>query len=44
MKYYYAVVDCDSIETANYLYERVDGIEIEVSSSRLDLRFISDDI
>lgn len=44
LKYYYAVVACDSVETAMSLYNDCDGQEIETTSSHLDVRFIPDDI
>ncbi|KAF3511501.1 hypothetical protein F2Q69_00002914 [Brassica cretica] len=42
LKYYFAVAECDSSATADYLYSSCDGIELVRSSIKLDLRFIPD--
>ena len=41
-KYYFALVELDSVATAAALYDRVDGMEWEHSSTTVDLSFVPD--
>ena len=44
LKYYYAVVYCDSKETGLMLYNECDGMEFEKTGCFMDLRFIPDSL
>ncbi|KAJ1535449.1 pre-rRNA-processing protein esf1, partial [Cladochytrium tenue] len=40
MRYYYAVVACDSVATAKAIYDLCDGVEFEKTSNTFNLKFI----
>lgn len=44
-KFYWALVECDSVATANWLYDQMDGLEAHsMTPASLDLRFVPDEL
>ncbi|KAI1436322.1 hypothetical protein GGR50DRAFT_651649 [Xylaria sp. CBS 124048] len=44
LRYYYAVVSCSDLSTAEKVYTACDGTEYLASSNFIDLRFVPDDV
>lgn len=44
MRYFYAVVECDSVQTATYIYEELEGTELESTANVFDLSYVPDDM
>jgi hypothetical protein len=44
LKYYFAVIECDSVKTAKHIYDEVDTKELESTANFFDLRFIPDEM
>ncbi|KAI6168620.1 hypothetical protein EDD17DRAFT_1466292 [Pisolithus thermaeus] len=44
LRYYYAIVECDSVGTATHIFNELDGTELERSANVFDLSFVPDDM
>ncbi|KIJ63014.1 hypothetical protein HYDPIDRAFT_113516 [Hydnomerulius pinastri MD-312] len=44
LRYYYAIIECDSIEAAAHIYNELEGTELERSANVFDLSFVPDDM
>lgn len=43
LRYYYAIVEFDSVDTATRIYTECDGLEFQLTSCKFDLRFVPDE-
>ncbi|KAI0375087.1 hypothetical protein BV20DRAFT_933533 [Pilatotrama ljubarskyi] len=44
LRYYYAIAECDSVETASHIFNELEGTELERSANVFDLSFVPDDM
>ncbi|KIO24873.1 hypothetical protein M407DRAFT_211781 [Tulasnella calospora MUT 4182] len=44
LRYYYAIVECDTPETAAHVYKELDATELERTANLLDLSFVPDEM
>jgi hypothetical protein len=44
IRYYYAIVTCDTVEAAAQIYSELQGTELERSANVFDLSFVPDDM
>ena len=41
-RYYYAIVECDTVEAASHIFSELEGTELERSANVFDLSFVPD--
>ncbi|KAJ3563438.1 hypothetical protein NP233_g8936 [Leucocoprinus birnbaumii] len=44
LRYYYAIVECDTTEAASHIYNQLEGTELERSANVFDLSFVPDEM
>ncbi|KAG1723525.1 uncharacterized protein EDB91DRAFT_1172489 [Suillus paluster] len=44
LRYYYAIVECDTVEAAVHIYNELEGTELERSANVFDLSFVPDEM
>ncbi|KAG7450575.1 uncharacterized protein BT62DRAFT_523469 [Guyanagaster necrorhizus] len=44
LRYYYAVITCDSVDAASHIYDELEGTELERSANVFDLSFVPEDM
>ncbi|KNZ78552.1 Pre-rRNA-processing protein esf1 [Termitomyces sp. J132] len=44
LRYYYAIITCDTIDAATHIYHELEGTELERSANVFDLSYVPDDM
>ncbi|KAE9408126.1 hypothetical protein BT96DRAFT_914111 [Gymnopus androsaceus JB14] len=44
LRYYYAILTCDTVDAASHIYDELEGTELERSANVFDLSFVPDDM
>ncbi|KAJ3799910.1 hypothetical protein GGU11DRAFT_678391 [Lentinula aff. detonsa] len=44
LRYYYAILSCDTVDAASHIYDELEGTELERSANVFDMSFVPDDM
>ena len=44
VRYYYAIVTCDTVDAASHIYNELEGTELERSANVFDMSFVPEDM